>query len=118
MKEMVEQAVAPVRIPLANKEQALRTALDGMAQAQRAGFDAEARAVAATPMWRGVIEVADEIEATAIVIGAKARNGLQALFEESPLHKLVQHARRPILIVPAGLHASSARGPAPRAPVA
>jgi nucleotide-binding universal stress UspA family protein len=54
-----------------NEDDARSRARDGAERARRAGFEAEARADLAAPTWEGIIDVADEIDAAAIVIGSR-----------------------------------------------
>ena len=72
----------------------------GAELARQAGFNAEPRADVETPTWRGIIEVADEIDAAVIVLGSEGRTGLNELLEGSVSHDVAEHARRPVLIVP------------------
>src|SRR5262249_20225774 len=51
-----------------NRADASRVAAQGAQLARASGFDAEARATLAAPTWEGVVDVADEIGAAAIVI--------------------------------------------------
>jgi len=83
-----------------NTADASGTAARGAELARAAGFDAEARAVIGTPTWEGVVTVADEIDAGAIVIGSRGLDGMHEFFEGSLSHAVAEHARRPVLIVP------------------
>lgn len=72
----------------------------GAALARQAGFDAEPRAEVEAPTWRGILQVADEIDAALIVLGSEGRTGLSELLEGSVSHDVAEHARRPVLVVP------------------
>lgn len=72
----------------------------GAALAREAGFEAEPRAVVDAPTWRGITDVADEIDAALIVLGSDMRTGLSELLEGSVSHDVAEHARRPVLVVP------------------
>jgi nucleotide-binding universal stress UspA family protein len=72
----------------------------GAELARHAGFDAEPRAEVETPTWRGILQVADEIDAALIVLGSEGRTGLSELLEGSVSHDVAEHARRPVLVVP------------------
>jgi nucleotide-binding universal stress UspA family protein len=83
-----------------NTADALDRARLGADQARRAGFTAEARAEIGAPTWESIVDVADEIDASVIVLGTRALKGAQELFEGSVSHQVVEHAGRPVLIVP------------------
>ena len=83
-----------------NVEDARQRAEDGAAVARTAGLTAEARAWLEAPTWQGVLEVADEIDAAAIVIGSRGLNDLEEQWEGSLSHQLAHHSKRPVLIVP------------------
>jgi len=72
----------------------------GADAARRAGLTAEAYADLAAPTWEGVVDVADEIGAAAIVIGSRGLKGASELLRGSLSHELAEHAGRPVLIVP------------------
>jgi nucleotide-binding universal stress UspA family protein len=78
---------------------ALIRAEAGAARARRAGLDAEARATTARTTWRGVVDVADELEAAAIVIVSRGLSGVDEPARGSLSHDVATHARRPVLIV-------------------
>lgn len=82
-----------------NAADALRRAEDGTEQAQRAGFDAVARAGISAPTWEGIVDVADEIDAPVIVIGSRGLAPGRELLEGSVSHDVARHAGRPVLIV-------------------
>ena len=83
-----------------NNADALRLAEAGAERARRAGLRAEARGTIASTTWQGVIDVADELDAAAIVIGSRGLRGLRELAGGSVSHDVATHARRPVLIVP------------------
>jgi nucleotide-binding universal stress UspA family protein len=83
-----------------NTEDALAHARVGAELARRAGFTAEARAEVAAPTWEGVVEVADDIDAAAIVIGSRGLTGAREVLKGSLSHEIAEHAGRPVLIVP------------------
>jgi nucleotide-binding universal stress UspA family protein len=83
-----------------NRDDALARARTGAVHARKAGFTAEARADVAAPTWGGVVDVAKEIGAAAIVIGSRGLAGARELFEGSLSHEVAEHAGRPVLIVP------------------
>lgn len=72
----------------------------GAEGARRAGFRAEPRAALAAPAWRGIVKVADEIDAAVIVLGSHGLTGLRELVEGSVSHQVAARAGRPVLVVP------------------
>jgi nucleotide-binding universal stress UspA family protein len=83
-----------------NTADALRRAEAGAAQARRSGLHAVARATIASTTWQGIVDVADELDASVIVIGSRGLGGLRELARGSVSHEVATHARRPVLIVP------------------
>jgi nucleotide-binding universal stress UspA family protein len=83
-----------------NMADALRRAEAGAARARRSGLDAVARATIASTTWQGIVDVADELDASVIVIGSRGVSGLREFARGSVSHDVATHARRPVLIVP------------------
>ena len=83
-----------------NADDAWMRARAGAERARRAGFTAEARAELAAPTWQDIVDVADELDAAAIVLGSRGLNDARELLEGSVSHEVAQHAGRPVLIVP------------------
>jgi len=83
-----------------NEADARRRAEAGAALARRAGLHAEARATIASTTWQGIVDIADELDAAAIVIGSRGLGGLREFARGSVSHDVATHARRPVLIVP------------------
>jgi nucleotide-binding universal stress UspA family protein len=83
-----------------NADDGLARAHAGAELARRAGFIAEARAEVAAPTWDGVVEVADKIDAAAIVLGSRGFTGARELLAGSVSHQVAEHAGRSVLIVP------------------
>jgi nucleotide-binding universal stress UspA family protein len=74
---------------------------EGAELARAAGFRAAGRTELESPTWLGVVEVADEIGAAAIVVGSRGLGGIRALFEGGSVsHQVATHAGRPVLVVP------------------
>jgi nucleotide-binding universal stress UspA family protein len=85
-----------------NLEAAVRSAEEGADYARRAGLTAEARGEIAAPTWKGVVDVAEELDAAVIVIGSRGLKGVRELVEGSLSHEVAEHTGRPVLIVPPG----------------
>ena len=83
-----------------NEDDAQQRAQAGAEQARHAGFEAEARAELAEPTWASIVDVGDEIDAAAIVIGSRGLSGLKEILEGSHSHEVAEHAGRPVLIAP------------------
>ena len=83
-----------------NEAEAGRVAGRGAELARSSGFDAEARGALAAPLWQGIVEVADELDAAVIVIGSRGLSGLREIARGSVSHEVAEHAGRLVLIVP------------------
>jgi nucleotide-binding universal stress UspA family protein len=86
-----------------NRDAALERAEDGVAYARRFGFDATARQVLADPAWEGILEIADDVDASVIVVGSRGFKGAKELLEHGFSRPLTEHASRPVLVVPPSL---------------
>src|SRR5438309_6837412 len=58
------------------RDAAQRTAAEGAELARAAGFDARGAAAEDAPTWKGIVDVADEHDASLIVLGSHGRTGL------------------------------------------
>jgi nucleotide-binding universal stress UspA family protein len=83
-----------------NEDDARDRSQAGVEEARRAGFDAEPRAGLSAPTWSGIVDVANEIDATVIVLGSRGLTGAREVFGGSVSHAVAEHAGRPVLIVP------------------
>jgi nucleotide-binding universal stress UspA family protein len=72
----------------------------GVDFAQQLGFHAVARTAAAHATWRAVTDVADEVDASVIVVGSRGLKGAREVVEHSVSHDIATHARQPVLVVP------------------
>lgn len=86
----------------AHAEHAAELAQRGAVLARDAGFaSAESRAEhAAGAAWATILDVAREIDASAIVLGARGLSPVKSALLGSVSHAVAQHADRPVLIVP------------------
>lgn len=71
----------------------------GLALAIAAGFAAEGRTVPGKP-WRAICDVAQELDAAAIVMGARGLSRMESVLLGSVSAAVAVHAKRPVLIVP------------------
>jgi nucleotide-binding universal stress UspA family protein len=85
----------------ANREGARKRAEEGAALARTAGLDATARSgTRVTSFADAIIDVADELDAAAILVGSRGLTGVKSLLLGSVSHALIQHADRPVIVVP------------------
>ncbi|HXB65855.1 MAG TPA: universal stress protein [Solirubrobacteraceae bacterium] len=75
------------------------TAAHGASLAQQAGFRAQSMAVEAAPTWKGVVAVADERDASLIVLGSHRRTGLAGHLLGSVAAAVVAHSTASVLVV-------------------
>ena len=67
--------------------------------AQAAGFRAESLALTEAPTWKGIARVADDRDASLIVLGSHGKSGLAGVFLGSVAAAVAAHSGRPVLIV-------------------
>jgi nucleotide-binding universal stress UspA family protein len=80
------------------KQAAELTAAGGAARAEAAGFHARSIAVEAAPTWKGIVKVADEHDASVIVLGSHRRGGLGGALLGSVASAVASHSQRTVLI--------------------
>jgi nucleotide-binding universal stress UspA family protein len=84
----------------AGRETAEGLAAEGAELARAAGFEAESRTVRGSgPFFAALLELADELDARAIVAGSRGRSTIAAAVLGSVSTGLLHHTRRPVLIV-------------------
>jgi nucleotide-binding universal stress UspA family protein len=81
------------------RKAAEQTAAHGASLAEAAGFRAQSMAAEAAPTWKGIIEAADEHDASLIVLGSHGRSGLVGAVVGSVAGAVAAHSRRSVLIV-------------------
>jgi nucleotide-binding universal stress UspA family protein len=75
------------------------TAAYGASLAEAAGFRAKSMAVEAAPAWKGIIDTADQTDASLIVLGSHGRSGVTSIIVGSVAGAVAAHSRRSVLIV-------------------
>jgi nucleotide-binding universal stress UspA family protein len=93
-------AASAVEFEHVHAEEALERAAEGAEIARAAGFTATPKGAVAAPTWEGILDVANEIDASAIVIGSHGRAGLEEFVEGSVSHEIAKHSPLPVLVVP------------------
>ncbi len=88
-------AAAPQEVGKAAEE----TAAQGAAMAQAAGFHARSVALEEALAWKGISRIADEHDASMIVLGSHGKSGLSGVFLGSVAGDVAAHSRRNVLIV-------------------
>jgi nucleotide-binding universal stress UspA family protein len=100
-------AVPPVGLEETLEQKARNVAGEGAQLARTLGFDAEPVAGRGDPVWRGIVDSANEHDAGIVVMGSHGRTGVPELLLGSVAAATARHTERPVLIA----HASSQRGP-------
>lgn len=84
-------------------ESAEKTAAEGAEIAREAGFDPRPVAVAsAGGVWSTITATAEHHDVALIVLGSHGRAGVSYLLKGSIATAVSQHAKRPVMIIPAG----------------
>jgi MFS family permease/nucleotide-binding universal stress UspA family protein len=77
-----------------------QTAAHGASLAAEAGFATCSKAVEAAPTWKGIVETADEHNASLIVLGPHRRSGLLGHLQGSVAAAVIAHTNTPVLVIP------------------
>ena len=93
-------AGSAVEFEHAHAEEAVERATEGAEIARAAGLSATARGSVAASTWEGILDIAEETRARAIVIGSHGRTGVREFVVGSVSHDLMQHSSLPLLVVP------------------
>jgi nucleotide-binding universal stress UspA family protein len=75
------------------------TAAQGASMAQAAGFRTQILAVKEAPTWKGIARVAEDRDASLIVLGSHGKSGLSDVFLGSVASAVASHSARTVLIV-------------------
>jgi nucleotide-binding universal stress UspA family protein len=84
------------------REAAEQTAAEGASLAQAVGFDAGGAATETEPTWKGIVKVANDHDASLIVLGSHGRTGLAGVLIGSVAEAVAAHSRRSVLIIHRG----------------
>jgi nucleotide-binding universal stress UspA family protein len=83
---------------VAVRHAAEQTAEEGASLAQAAGCAARGVALEAAPTWKGIVTVANEHDASLIVLGSHGRSGLAGVLIGSVAEAVAAHSSRSVLI--------------------
>jgi nucleotide-binding universal stress UspA family protein len=85
----------------ASEAAARERADEGCALARVAGLNAQPQSTRqALTIWATIMEQADALGADAIVLGSRGLTGVKSLLLGSVSHAVLQHADRPVIVVP------------------
>lgn len=88
------------KLDRAAAEDAGRVANDGVRIAQQAGLKAEPVTVEATgPVWKTILEIADQHDAATIIVGSRGLTGVRSMLLGSVSSAVVHHAYRSTLVI-------------------
>jgi nucleotide-binding universal stress UspA family protein len=98
-------AAAPLdfeAIDAASEQAARDRAEEGADLAREAGLEAQPRiAKRLVAVWQTIVDTARELDAEAIVVGTRGLTGLKSVLLGSVSRGVLQHAGRPVMVVPA-----------------
>jgi nucleotide-binding universal stress UspA family protein len=80
------------------RKAAEHTAADGASLAEAAGFRARGKAAEGSPIWKAIVDFADERNASLIVLGSHGRSGIAGMMLGSVAGAVASHSKRSVLI--------------------
>ena len=80
------------------KRDAQEVVREGAGIARAVGFDATAMIESGDPVWRRILDVADALEASLLVLGSHGPTGLRRVLMGSVAHAAAAHTDRDVLI--------------------
>jgi nucleotide-binding universal stress UspA family protein len=96
--DFIQQAVR--NLDAEAETEASEIAGEGGTRARDAGLQATSRAIRADPsVWTSIVAAADEVDARVVVVGSRGRSGFRSAVLGSVSNAVVQHCRRPVLVV-------------------
>jgi len=78
--------------------EARRVAEEGVTIATASGIDAEPLVERGAPIWKVIVDAAEERKASLVVLGSHGRSGITAVLLGSVAGAVVSHSKRPVLI--------------------
>src|ERR1700681_4767968 len=81
------------------RDAAAQTAAEGASRAKAAGFNARGLEAEVAPTWKGIVDAAEEHDASLIVLGSHGRTGFAGVALGSVAGAVAAHPRRSVLIV-------------------
>ena len=84
------------------REAAEQTAAEGASLAEAVGFNAHGAQAENSPTWKGIVKIADEQDASLIVLGSHGHSGLGSVLIGSVAQAVAAHSRRSVLIIHRG----------------
>lgn len=100
-------------VDAASERSARERAEQGAELARAAGLDAQARVgVRGETIAETILVAAGDVDAGVIVLGTRGLSGLKSLLLGSVSHAVLQHADRPVLVVPSAEVATRRSAPA------
>lgn len=97
----VAESVDIAKIDAGTERQAKATAAEGAELACQAGLDATAvTCVRHGTVAEAILDVAEHVSATAIIIGSRGLTGVKSLLLGSVSHAVLQHADLTVIVVP------------------
>ena len=98
---MAPEMVDVAAIDKANRESAEQSAQEGSELARKAGLDARPRTCSQeTTVASAILSQAEEVGASAIVMGSRGLTGVKSLLLGSVSHAVIQHTDRTVIVVP------------------
>ncbi len=80
------------------EKEAQSVAAEGAELAKGAGFEAEPAVTEGSPVWRAIVEAADQRSASMIAMGSHGRSGIGYAAMGSVATAVAHHAKVPVLI--------------------
>lgn len=77
-----------------------RVAHRGALLARAQGLEATGRIAVAGQVWKAVVQIADDVDASVIVVGSRRADEAHEVLDGSLSHDIARHAGRPLLVVP------------------